>query len=430
MTVCAEPRQDIRPEALAARRRELQEAYAAYCARGLQLDMSRGKPGKEQLDLTLDMLECVNARDGYRTQDGLDVRNYGLLDGIPEAKRLFGAILHMPPEQVIVGGNSSLNMMFDYIATAYSRGVCGGQPWCRQGQVKFLCPVPGYDRHFAVTEYFGIQMIPVDMTDTGPDMDQVEALVKDPLVKGMWCVPMYSNPDGVTYADETVRRLAAMTPAAADFRLMWDNAYCLHHLYDDDGDVLMDIYPELEKHGHEDMVIMFTSTSKISFPGSGVAVLAASPANVADVKSRMTVQTIGHDKLNMLRHVRFFKDVDGIREHMRLHAAILRPRFETVFHALETHLGSRGLARWHTPKGGYFVSVDLPEGCAKRTVELLRQAGVTMTPAGATYPYGKDPRDSNLRIAPSYPTVEELRLAMELFCLCAELAYLETQDAG
>ena len=424
MSVCTEKLQDMSREALLARQLELQKAYEDYRARGLQLDMSRGKPSKEQLDLTLDMLECVNARDGYTAENGLDVRNYGLLDGLPEAKRLFGGMLHMPPEAVIVGGNSSLNMMFDYIATAYSHGVCGHEAWCRQGKVKFLCPAPGYDRHFGVTEYFGIEMLTVDMTPDGPDMEQVETLIRDPLVKGMWCVPMYSNPDGITYSDETVRRLAAMRPAAPDFRIMWDNAYCVHHLYDE-GDTLLDIYPELQKHDHEDMVIMFASTSKISFPGSGVAVLAASPANVADVKSRMTIQTIGHDKLNMLRHVRYFKDLDGINEHMKLHAALLRPRFDAVLTALDTQLAGRGIAHWHTPRGGYFISVDVMDGCAKRTVALLREAGVIMTGAGATYPYGKDPHDSNIRIAPSYPSVEELKLAMELFCICAELACVE-----
>ncbi len=411
----------------AQRLADLRRQYEVYKAKGLQLDMSRGKPGSDQLDLTLNiMLECVNPRDGYKASNGTDVRNYGLLDGIPEAKKLFGDVLHMPPEAVIVGGNSSLNMMFDYIATAYARGVCGGQPWCQQGAVKFLCPAPGYDRHFAITAYFGIEMIPIAMTPDGPDMDAVEAYIADPAMKGMWCVPMYSNPDGITYSDETVRRLAAMTPAAADFRIMWDNAYCLHHLVEE-GDTLLDIYPELEKHGHEDMVVMFASTSKISFPGAGVAVVAASPANVADIKSRMTVQTIGADKLNMLRHVRYFRDVPGLQAHMRLHAAILRPKFQVVLDALNAHFAGTDIARWHEPKGGYFVSVNLAPGCAKRTVALLAEAGVIMTAAGATYPYGKDPLDSNLRIAPSFPTVEELTVAMELFCLCAEMAYLETK---
>ncbi|MBQ4332673.1 MAG: aminotransferase class I/II-fold pyridoxal phosphate-dependent enzyme [Clostridia bacterium] len=415
---------DMTKEQLQQREITLRQQYANYKSQGLQLDMSRGKPGVQQLDLTLNMLDCVNARDGYRAQNGLDVRNYGLLDGLPEIKQLFADILGLTPEQVIVGGNSSLNMMFDYISTAYSRGVCGHTPWCQQGEVKFLCPVPGYDRHFAVTQYFGIRMIPVEMTPYGPDMDKIEQLITDPQVKGMWCVPMYSNPDGITYSDDTVRRLAAMKPAAPDFRIIWDNAYCLHHLTDE-GDTLLNIYPELVKNGNEDMVVEFTSTSKISFPGSGVAVLAASPNNVADVKKRMTIQTIGHDKLNMLRHIRYFKDLDGIRRHMKLHAAILLPRFRVVLDTLEAKLANMGIAHWHHPRGGYFVSVNVMDGCAKRTVELLREAGVVMTAAGATYPYGDDPRDRNIRIAPSFPAVEELAVAMEMFCLCAELACVE-----
>ena len=416
--------EELTREELSARLDQLTEQYAAYKARGLSLDMSRGKPGPAQLDLTMDMLGCVNAEDGFKAENGWDTRNYGILDGIPEAKKLFADILGVNPANVIVGGNSSLNMMFDYIATAYAKGVGGCEPWSRQGTVKFLCPAPGYDRHFAITQYFGVEMLTVAMTATGPDMDAVEALVKDPAVKGMWCVPMYSNPDGITYSDDTVRRLAAMRPAAPDFRLMWDNAYCLHHL-EDEGDVLLNIYPELVKSGNEDMVVEFTSTSKISFPGSGVAALAASPANVADVKRRMTVQTIGHDKLNMLRHVRFFKNVEGIKRHMKLHAAILRPRFRVVLDTLETELANLGIAHWHHPRGGYFVSVNVMDGCAKRTVELLREAGVVMTPAGATFPYGADPRDRNIRIAPSFPAVEELATAMELFCLCVELACVE-----
>ena len=412
---------ELSKEALRARVAELETRYEEGRAKGLKLDMSRGKPGPEQLDLTLDMLECVNARDGYRTVNGTDTRNYGLLDGIPEAKAIFAEILGVGTENIIVGGNSSLNMMFDYIATAYARGICGGEPWSRQGAAKFLCPVPGYDRHFAITEYFGIEMLNIPMTESGPDMDRVEELVKDPLVKGIWCVPMYSNPDGITYSDETVRRMAALSPAAADFRIIWDNAYAVHHLTDT-PDTLLNIYEEAAARGKEDMVVQFASTSKISFPGSGIAAMAASPANVADVKKRMTVQTIGHDKLNMLRHARFFRDADGVREHMKLHAAILRPKFAAVLEALETHLGGKGIARWHKPNGGYFVSVNLMDGCAKETVRLLAEAGVVMTGAGATYPYGRDPQDSNIRIAPTYPSLEELREAMALFCICAELA--------
>ena len=411
-------------EELAQREISLRRQYNNFKTQHLALDMSRGKPGVQQLDLTLDMLTCVSAEEGYLAASGMDVRNYGLLDGLPEIKALFADILGVTPDQVIVGGNSSLNMMFDYISTCYSKGVCGHTPWCKQEKVKFLCPVPGYDRHFAITEYFGVEMIPVKMTPYGPKMEEIEELVKDPAVKGMWCVPMYSNPDGITYSDDTVRRLAALKPAAPDFRIIWDNAYCLHHL-EEEGDVLLNIYDELKKHGNEDMVVMFTSTSKISFPGSGVAALAASPANVADVKKRMTVQTIGHDKLNMLRHIRFFKDLEGIKRHMKLHAAVLHPRFRVVLDTLETQLGTKDVAHWHQPRGGYFVSVNLMDGCAKRTIQLLKEAGVVMTPAGATFPYGNDPRDRNIRIAPSYPSVEDLSVAMELFCLCAELACVE-----
>ena len=399
--------------------REIQ--YEAYKAKGLKLDMSRGKPGAEQLDLTLDMLECVNPHDGFLTQNGMDSRNYGLLDGIPEAKSLFAGLLGIPADNIIVGGNSSLNMMFDYIATAYAKGICGHEPWSRQGAVKFLCPAPGYDRHFAVTEYFGLELITVDMTGTGPDMDQVEKWVQDPLVKGIWCVPMYSNPDGITYSDDTVRRLAHLRPAAPDFRIMWDNAYCVHHLTDT-PDTLLNIFDEALVAGNEDLVVMFASTSKISFPGAGIAAMGSSNANMADVKNRMSFQTIGYDKLNMLRHVRFFKDADGVREHMKLHAAILRPKFAVVKEALEAQLGGLGIASWHNPNGGYFVSVNLLPGCAKETIRLLKEAGVVMTGAGATFPYGKDPKDSNIRIAPTFPPLNELKTAMDLFCICAQLA--------
>ena len=414
--------EELTREELSARLDQLTEQYAGYKARGLSLDMSRGKPGPAQLDLTMDMLGCVNAEDGFKAENGWDTRNYGILDGIPEAKKLFAEILGVTPANVIVGGNSSLNMMFDYIATAYAKGVGGCEPWSRQGTVKFLCPAPGYDRPFAITQYFGVEMLTVAMTATGPDMDAVEELVKDPAVKGMWCVPMYSNPDGITYSDETVRRIAALTPAAPDFRVMWDNAYCVHHLYEEQ-DTLLNLYAEAEKHGHEDMVVMFTSTSKVSFPGAGMAAMAVSPRNVAEVKARMTVQTIGHDKINMLRHTRYFKDLEGVKAHMRRHAAVMRPRFDTVLKNLKAFgLRDKGVATWHEPRGGYFVSVTVMPGCATETVRLLDEAGVKMTGAGATYPYEKDPTDSNIRIAPSYPAVEELQIAMELFCICAEMA--------
>ena len=413
--------QDLSKEQLSARESELCREYEGYKARGLKLDMSRGKPGPEQLDLTLELLGSVDARSGCRTQDGDDTRNYGMLEGIPEARKLFGDILGMEPANVIVGGNSSLSMMYDYIAAAYAHGVCGGEPWCRQGQIKVLCPAPGYDRHFAVTEFFGFELLTVAMTPDGPDMDQVERLAADPLVKGIWCVPMYSNPDGITYSDETVRRLASMRTGASDFRIMWDNAYCLHHLTDT-PDRLLNIYEELKACGNEDRVVMFCSTSKISFPGAGVAAMGASPANIADIRRRLSIQTIGYDKVNMLRHTRFFQNIEGLREHMELHRAILRPKFNVVLTALEQRLGGKGVARWHQPNGGYFVSVNVMDGCAKETVRLLKEAGVVMTGAGATYPYGRDPRDANIRIAPTFPPLDELETAMELFCVCAELA--------
>lgn len=412
--------QDCTKEELTSRIRELQSQIDEMKSRGLKLNMARGKPGTDQLDLSLGLLDCVNARDGYKTADGTDTRNYGVLDGIPEAKALFGEILGVDPSHVIVGGNSSLNMMFDYIAMCYARGVNGGTPWCAQGAVKFLCPSPGYDRHFAVTEYFGIELITVDMTPAGPDMDQIEQYITDPLVKGMWCVPMYSNPDGITCSDDTVRRIAAMKPAAMDFRIMWDNAYCLHHLTDT-PDTLLNLYDEAKACGNEDHVVMFASTSKISLPGAGVAAMAGSPATIAQVKDRMSFQTIGYDKINMLRHTRYFGGLDGIKEQMKRHAAIIRPKFETVLSQLVQDLGGKGIAEWNSPRGGYFVSVNLLDGCAKETIAMLKDAGVAMTPAGATFPYGRDPRDRNIRIAPTFPPIGELKTAMELFCACAEL---------
>ncbi len=394
--------------------------YNAYKAQHLQLDMSRGKPGPDQLDLTAALLDTPIG-DLYRAENGFDTRNYGLLDGIPEAKKLFADLLGVSADNILMGGNSSLNLMYDYISQAYTHGVGGNSPWCQQGEVKFLCPVPGYDRHFAITERFGITMIPVAMTENGPDMDTVEKLIADPAVKGMWCVPMYSNPDGITYSDETVRRLAKLHPAAPDFRIMWDNAYFIHHLTDT-HDSLLNLYAEATKQQNEDIVIMFASTSKITFPGAGVAALAASPANLAEIKSRLTIETIGYDKINMLRHVRFFKNADAVHEHMKLHAAVLAPKFQLVLDTLQTRLGDLGIAEWHKPNGGYFVSVNLMNGCASETVRLLKEAGVVITPAGATFPYRQDPNDSNLRLAPSFPPLNELQTAIELFCICAQLA--------
>ena len=403
---------------------ELQNKYNEFKSRGLKLDMSRGKPCPAQLDLTIGLLDCVNLRDGYTSRDGVDTRNYGLNDGLPELKTMFASVFGVDESQITVGGNSSLNMMFDFIAMAFSRGLSGQQPWALQGGVKFLCPSPGYDRHFAVTEYFGIELITVDMTPNGPDMEQVERYVSDPLVKGIWCVPVYSNPDGITYSDDTVRRLAGLSAAAPDFCIMWDNAYCLHHLYDTAHSPL-NLYDEAKLQGNENRVIMFTSTSKISFPGAGVAAMAASPSIIAEVRRRLSFQTIGYDKINMLRHARFFGDYAGVLKHMKLHAAVLRPKFEMVLKALEMNLGGKGIAEWNSPKGGYFVSINLLDGCAKETVRLLKEAGISMTPAGATYPYGKDPHDRNIRIAPTYPPLAELQLAMELFCITAELVCLK-----
>lgn len=403
----------------------LQKEYDDFKSRGLSLDMSRGKPGSDQLNLSQSMLDTVNGTSDCKTEEGTDCRNYGILDGIPSMKRLFSQILGVKPENVMVGGNSSLNMMFDTISCFMTAGVAGCDPWIKQGEVKFLCPVPGYDRHFGLTQYYGIKMINVPMSATGPDMDMVESLVSsDESIKGMWCVPKYSNPQGVTYSDETVRRIAALKPKAKDFRIMWDNAYCIHDVTDT-PDSLLNLMDECIKNGNEDLPIMFTSTSKITFPGAGVAAMAASEANLKVLKERYKYQTIGYDKLNMLRHARFFGDYDGILAHMQKHKAILAPKFNTVIDKLESKLGGTGAAKWIKPNGGYFVSVDVMNGCAKRVVELCKNAGVKLTGAGATYPYGIDPNDSNIRIAPTYPSSEELALAMDLFCLCTSLAVTE-----
>ncbi len=401
--------------------------YEAFRSRNMSLDMSRGKPGPEQMDISSEIFDVVGNAMGFQNATGIDCRNYGGLDGLPELKTLFAEILGVEPSQVIVGGNSSLNMMFDTIAQAMTHGF-SGKPWMLQEKIKFLCPSPGYDRHFAICEHFGIEMIPVDNTPDGPDMDQVEALVQDSAVKGIWCVPKYSNPQGITYSDDTVRRLAALKPAAEDFRIFWDNAYAIH-CFSDRDDQLLNIYEECKKNGNENLVIQFTSTSKITFPGAGVAAQAAGPEDVARIKRRMGFQTIGPDKLNQLRHARIFTSVDALRQHMKKHAAILRPKFQIVLDRLEKELGGLGIAEWTNPKGGYFISLDLPDGCAKRTHALCKQAGLVLTGAGATFPYGNDPRDRNLRIAPSYPGNEELELAAELLCICVKYAVLEQRCA-
>lgn len=416
---------DMSREQLIALKEELLKKYDEFKSKNLKLDMSRGKPGNEQLEISLPMLDIVSSSSDCKARDGLDCRNYGLLDGLPSIKELFSVMLETEPENIMVGGNSSLNMMFDTIACIMTAGIGGCEPWCKQEKVKFLCPSPGYDRHFGITEYFGIEMISIPMTPTGPDMDIVEEYVNnDSTVKGIWCVPKYSNPQGITYSDETVTRFARLKPAAKDFRIMWDNAYCVHDITDT-PDKLLSIMAECKKYGNEDLPVMFCSTSKITFPGSGVAAMAASKANMAVFKERYKYQTIGYDKLNMLRHVLFFKNIDGVKAHMEKHKAILAPKFKTVTESLEKELAGTGAANWVVPNGGYFVSVDVMDGCAKRVVSLCREAGVIMTDAGATYPYGNDPKDSNIRVAPSFPTVEELSLAMELFCICVKLAAVE-----
>ena len=405
---------------------KLKAEYKKYQEMELSLNMARGKPCREQLDLSMGMMDALNSEADLSCEDGTDCRNYGVLTGISEAKVLIGKMMENKPDNIIIYGNSSLNVMYDTISRAYTHGIMGNTPWCKLPKVKFLCPSPGYDRHFAITEYFGIEMIPVKMTPTGPDMDEVERLVaEDDSIKGIWCVPKYSNPQGYSYSDETVRRFARLRPAARDFRIFWDNAYGVHHLYEDDQDYLIEILEECKKAGSPDMVYKFSSTSKITFPGSGIAALATSLNNLEEIKTQLCIQTIGHDKVNQLRHVRFFGDFEGMKEHMKKHAAIIRPKFEAVHEILERELTPCGIGTWTKPKGGYFISFDTPEGCAKLVVDRAKKAGVTMTGAGATYPYGKDPHDSNIRIAPTLPSLNDLKLAMEIFTVCVRLVAAE-----
>jgi len=404
----------------------LKKEYQKYQEMDLKLDMSRGKPCREQLDLSMGMMDTLNSQADLTCEDGTDCRNYGVLTGIHEAKVLIGDMMENNPENIIIYGNSSLNVMYDTVSRAMTHGILGNTPWCKLDKVKFLCPVPGYDRHFAITEYFGIEMIPVPMSPEGPDMDMVEKLVaEDDAIKGIWCVPKYSNPQGYSYSDETVRRFARLKPAAKDFRIFWDNAYGIHHLYDDDQDYLIEILAECKRAGNPDLVYKFASTSKITFPGSGIAALASSPNNLEDIMKQMTNQTIGHDKVNQLRHVRFFKDIHGMVEHMRKHADIIRPKFEAVLDAFDRNLGGLGVGEWTKPKGGYFISFDALPGCAKAIVKLAKKAGVTMTGAGATWPYGKDPEDKNIRVAPTLPTLDDLKTAAELFTLCVRIVSIE-----
>jgi len=415
---------ELSREELIALQRATQEEYEACKAKGLKLDMSRGKPGKDQLDLSKEMLSLPGDLDDYLL-DGVETRNYGGLDGLPSCKKLFADLLGVQPSEVFVGGNASLNLMFDVISKAYTHGLKDSDtPWAKLDCVKFLCPVPGYDRHFSVSACFGMELIPVPMTAEGPDMDIVEDLIKDPAVKGIWCVPKYSNPEGIIYSDAVVERIASMKPAAKDFVIMWDNAYCVHEI---EGEFVpfKDILTECRKAGNPDMVYEFASTSKVTFPGAGVAVFATSEANMAYMKKIWGMQTIGYDKINQLRHIQFLKDRDGVLALMKKHAAILKPKFDAVLEKLDSDIAPLGIASWHNPKGGYFVSLDTLPGCAKRTHALCKEAGVVLTGAGATWPGGKDPKDSNLRIAPSFPSVEELKQAISVFCICLKLAALE-----
>lgn len=422
------PYKELTRKELLDLQKELLAEYQNEKEKGLKLDISRGKPSKAQLDLSMPMLDVINSNSDMLAEDGTDVRNYGLVDGIPEAKKLMGDVMGVDPSQVIVWGNSSLNIMYDCVARSVLFGIMGNTPWSKLDKVKFLCPVPGYDRHFGVTEQFGVEMINVPILEDGPDMDMVEEYVNnDPAVKGMWCVPVYANPTGSVYSEETVKRLAALKPAAKDFRIYWDNAYCVHHLFDEEekqGKVL-NILEECEKAGNPDIVYQFCSTSKVTFAGAGIAALSSSPANIADIKSKVQWASIGPDKINQLRHVRFFKDADGLRAHMKKHAEIIRPKFDEVISTLDKELSALEIAGWSHPLGGYFISFDAMEGCAKKIVQRCKEAGLVLTGAGAAFPYGEDPKDSNIRIAPTMPTMDELKEAMQLFIICVKLVTVE-----
>ena len=416
------PYKEMSKEELASEIELLRKQYKKYQGMELNLNMARGKPCQEQLDLSMGLMDALTSDADLTCEDGTDCRNYGVLTGIHEAKVLIGDMMENNPDDIIIYGNSSLNVMYDTISRAYSHGIMGNTPWCKLDKVKWLCPVPGYDRHFGITEYFGFEMIPVPMSPTGPDMDMIENLVaNNDSIKGIWCVPKYSNPQGYSYSDDTVRRFARLKPAAKDFRIFWDNAYGIHHLYDDKQDYLIEILAECKRAGNPDLVYKFASTSKITFPGSGIAAMATSPNNMKDILETMKHQTIGHDKVNQLRHVRFFKDIHGMVEHMRKQADIIRPKFEAVEQILDEELSGLEIGTWTMPKGGYFISFDALDGCAKEIVGKCKKAGVQMTGAGATWPYGKDPHDSNIRIAPTYPPIDDLKTAAKLFTLCVKL---------
>ena len=417
---------DLSKEELLELKKGLEARFEEIKAKGLSLDMSRGKPAADQLNLSMGMMDVLNSSEELTCANGVDCRNYGGLDGIDEAKQLLADMMEVPKDNVIIFGNSSLNVMYDTVARAMTHGVMGSTPWCKLDKVKFLCPVPGYDRHFAITEHFGIEMINIPMTSEGPDMDLVEELVNnDPAVKGIWCVPKDSNPQGITYSDETVFRFANLKPAAEDFRIFWDNAYCIHHLYNGEPAQILNILEECEKAGNPDMVYEFVSTSKVVFPGSGMAALASSTANVASIKKQMAVQTIGHDKVNQLRHVRFFGDNEGMEAHMKKHADLIRPKFEALISIMEEDLGGLDIAEWTNPKGGYFIGFDSMPGCAKEIVAKMKEAGVILTGAGATFPYHIDPQDRNIRLAPTFPTIDELKLASRVFTVCVRLVSAE-----
>jgi DNA-binding transcriptional MocR family regulator len=426
--------QELTREELLSLKAELSKEYEEAKKKGLKLDMSRGKPAAAQLDMAMDFMDVINSDSDMKTEDGVEVRNYGVLDGIREARELMGDIMEVPAENVIVCGNGSLAIMYDMVSRSMTHGVGGCTPWCKLEKVKFLCPVPGYDRHFSITQHFGIEMINVPMTPQGPDMDLVEKLVsQDEAIKGIWCVPKYSNPQGYTYSQETVERFAALKPAAKDFRIFWDNAYVMHHLYEDRQDTLPEILSMCERAGNPDMVYEFCSTSKIIFAGAGLGAVASSKANLDEIRKTMTVQTIGYDKINQLRHVRYFKNVEGVAQHMKKHAVLMREKFEGVLSVLDRELSGLGIGEWTRPNGGYFISFEAVEGCARAIVEKCREAGVTLTGAGAAFPYKKDPKDSNIRIAPTFPAKEELDMATDIFVLCVKLVsvekFLERQEA-